>query len=55
MAGTMAGLFPDSGIGAALDKLYAARTWQAARPALAQSQYRQRGAIPPTRTYRSTG
>ena len=32
MAGTMAGLFPDSGIGAALDKLYAARTWQAARP-----------------------
>ena len=64
VAGTMAGLFPGSGIGAALDRadrLYAARTRQAAletHPSRAPSRWRNpntgnAGAITPTRTYRS--
>ena len=57
----MAGLFPGSGIGASLDKLYAARTRQAALetgPSVVPLRWRNRntdnaGAITPTRTYRS--
>ncbi len=59
----MAGLFPGSGIGASLDKLYAARTRQAAletSPIGVPSRWRNpntgnAGAITPTRTYRSPG
>ena len=58
----MAGLFPGSGIGASLDKLYAARTRQAAletRPSgvplrLRNPETGNAGTITPTRTYRST-
>ena len=61
VAGTMAGLFPGSGIGASLDKLCAARTRQAALetgPSVVPLRWRNRntdnaGAITPTRTYRS--
>ena len=61
VAGTMAGLFPGSGIGASLDKLCAARTQQAAletRPGGVPLRWRNRntgnvGAITPTRTDRS--
>ena len=57
----MTGLFPGSGIGASLDKLYAARTRQAAletSPSGAPSRWRNpetsnAGAITPTRTDRS--
>ena len=63
VAGTMAGLFPGSGIGASLDKLYAVRTRQAAqeiRPSGAPSGWRNpntgnAGATTPTRTDRSAG
>ena len=59
----MAGLFPGSGIGASLDKLYAARTRQAAletSPSGVPSRWHNpntgnAGAITPTRTYRSPG
>ena len=61
VAGTMAGLFPGSGIGASLDKLCAARTQQAALetgPSVVPLRWRNRntgnvGAITPTRTDRS--
>ena len=61
VAETKAGLFPGSGIGASLDKLYAVRTRQAAsetRPSGVPSRWRNpntsnAGAITPTRTYRS--
>ena len=64
VAGTMAGLFPGSGIGASLDQadqLYAARLQQAAsetHPSGAPSRWRNpntgnAGATTPTRTYRS--
>ena len=59
----MAGLFPGSGIGASLDKLYAARTRQAAlqtRPSVVPLRWRNRntgnaGPITPPRTYKSAG
>ena len=59
----MAGLFPGSGIGASLDKLYAARTRQAAletRPSGVPSRWHNpstgnAGAITPIRTYKSAG
>ena len=59
----MAGLFPGSGIGASLDKLYAARTRQAAleiRPSGVPSRWHNpstgnAGVITPPRTYRSVG
>ena len=62
-AGTMAGLFPGSGIGASLDKLYAARARQAAletRQSGVPSRWHNpntgnAGAITPTRTDRSAG
>ena len=58
----MVGLFLGSGIGASLDKLYAARTRQAAletRPSgvplrLSNPETGNAGTITPTRTYRST-
>ena len=63
VAGTMAGLFPSSGISASLDNLYAARTRQAAletRPSGVPSRWHNpstgnAGAITPTRTYKSAG
>ena len=63
VVGTVAGLFPGSGIGASLDKLYAVRARQAAletRPSGAPSRWRNpetsnAGAITPTRTYKSAG
>ena len=63
VAETKAGLFPGSGIGASLDKLYAARTRQAAletRPSGVPSRWHNpstgnAGAITPTRTYKSAG
>ena len=63
VAGTMAGLFPGSGIGASLDNLYAARTRQAAletRPSEVPSRWHNpstgnAGDITPTRTYKSAG
>ena len=59
----MAGLFPGSGIGASLDKLYAGRTRQAAletRPSGVPSRWHNpetgnAGAITLIRTYRSAG
>ena len=59
----MAGMFPGSGIGASLDKLYAARTRHVAletRPSGVSSRWRNpntgnAGAITPTRTDRSAG
>ena len=61
VAGIMAELFPGSGIGASLDKLYAARTRKAAletRPGGVPSRWhnpntRNAGAITPTHTDRS--
>ena len=61
VAGTVAGLFPGSGIGASLDKQYAARTRQAAletRPSgvplrWCNPETGNAGAVTPTRTYRS--
>ena len=61
VVGTIAGLFPGSRIGASHDKLYAARTRQAAletRPSRAPSRWHNpdtgnAGAITPARTYRS--
>ena len=61
VAGTIAGLFPGSGIGASLDKLCAARTQQAALetgPSVVPLRWRNRntgnvGVIIPTRTDRS--
>ena len=66
VAGTMAGLFPGSGIGAPLDRvdrLYAARTRQAAvetRPSGVPLRWHNpytgnAWATTPTRTYRSVG
>ena len=63
VAGTMAGLFPCSGIGASLENLYAVRARQAAletRPSGAPSRWHNpstgnAGAITPARTYRSAG